>query len=170
MAKHIIKGKTCKITLDIPAYWDSNTREVLDKILKYCIEEDKQKSVIDSIEILVEAENKLIEGLEATGNKNTEFEKKMREFIGMNLNHGFGIGSNYRLTNKAKMSMISQLLDYKKIIEGFPIEDMHWLSIFYGIYLGRLSYETGFMLGTSISSEVVEEYKEEIRREMSYVG
>lgn len=170
MVKHVIKGKTCKISIDIPAYWDQNTRGVLEQLMHYCLDEDKQKEVINMLNILVTMENKLIESLKGINQYSANFEKRAREFIGMNLNHGFRLGSNYRLADNARLDMIDQITEYKTLVGKLPADNIMWVLILYGFYLGRLAYETGFMLGTYISKERVEEYKEELQKEMSYVG
>lgn len=170
MVKHIIKGKTCKISIDIPAYWDQNTRSVLEQLMRYCLDEDNQKEVIGAINNLVLMENKLLESLKKIKQHSAKFEKKAREFIGMNLNHGFRLGTNYPLPDNARLDMADQMQEYSRLIRKVPTEKINLVLIFYGFYLGRLAYETGFMLGTYISKERVEEYKEQIERDMSYVG
>lgn len=170
MVKHVIKGKTCSISIDIPAYWDENTKRVLQQLMHYCLDEDRQKEVIDALNSLVIMENKLIESLKSVKQHSAGFEKNAREFIGMNLNHGFEIGSNYPLAEKARLDIVDQLLEYQELIAKLPTKNVMWVLIFYGFYLGRLAYETGFMLGTFVSKDRVEEYKNELQREMSYVG
>jgi len=168
--KHTIKGKTCEIEIDIPSTWDDNTKKVLEKIMKYCLPEERRQEVISSLNRLNESEEKLLSALKEIDQYKPEFEKNIRELIGMNLNHGFQIGSNYMLTSKAKVNVLSQLEEYQKKLEKFDFENIYWVCVFYGLYLGRMSYEMGFMLGTSVSAEIVEEYKEELKKEMSYVG
>ena len=170
MVKQIIKGKTCKIAIDIPAYWDQNTKGVIEQLMRYCLDEDKQREVIDMLNSLVTMENKLIESLKGVNQYSANFEKQAREFIGMNLNHGFRLGSNYRLTDNARLDMIDQVQEYQKLVARLPTDNVMWVLIFYGFYLGRLAYETGFMLGTYISKERVEEYRKELEQEMGYVG
>lgn len=170
MVKQIIKGKTCKIAIDIPAYWDQNTKGVLEQLMHYCLDEDKQREVIEALNNLVMMENKLIESLKAIDEHSSEFEKKAREFIGMNLNHGFRLGSNYPLADAARLDMMDQMQEYQRLVTELPTEKVTWVLIFYGFYLGRLAYETGFMLGTFISKERVEEYKNELEQAMGYVG
>jgi hypothetical protein len=170
MVMHVIKGRTCKIAIDIPAYWDANTKSVLMQLMHYCLDEDKRKDVISSLNNLAEMENKLIESLKKIKEHAPEFEEKAREFIGMNLNHGFKLGSNYSMTDLARLEMMEQIKEYENLVGRLPTKKISWALIFYGFYLGRLAYETGFMLGTFISEDRVEEYKEEIERDMSYVG
>ena len=170
MVKQIIKGKTCTIAIDIPAYWDPNTKSVLDQLMRYCLDKDKQREVIVALNNLITMENKLIESLKTVGEHSKEFEEKARKFIGMNLNHGFRLGSNYPLADTARLDMIDQMQEYQKLITELPTEKVTWGLIFYGFYLGRLAYETGFMLGTFISKERVEEYRKELEQEMGYVG
>jgi hypothetical protein len=168
--KHLIKGKTCEIKIDIPGSWDKETKNLITKIMEYCLEEEKRIEVINSLNRLNESEENLLNSLKQIDEYKGEFEKTMREFIGMNLNHGFEIGSNYMLTSEAKAEILTQVEEYQKILEKMAFDNMYWVCVLYGLYLGRLSYEMGFMLGTSISAERVEEYREEIRKEMSYVG
>ena len=170
MVNHTIKGKTCTIAIDIPAYWDENTRNVLQQLMRYCLDEDKQKEIIGALNNLVTMENKLMESLKAIKQQSKKSEDKAREFIGMNLNHGFRLGSNCPLPDAARLDMIDQMQEYQRLVNELPTDNITWILIFYGFYLGRLAYETGFMLGTFISKERVEEYKEEIMRDMSYVG
>src|SRR3990167_2977950 len=94
MVKHIIKGKTCEVEINIPKYWDENTKNVLMQLMKYCLPPEKQEEVITSVNTLVYLENLLIDALKAVGYKEEEYEKFVREFIGLNLNHGFATGSN----------------------------------------------------------------------------
>ena len=170
MVKHIIKGKTCRVSVDIPAYWDENTKNVLEQLMHYCLDEDKQKEVLGALNNLVAMENKLIKSLKKIKQHSVKFEEKAREFIGMNLNHGLRLGSNYPLADNARLDMADQIQEYEGMVTELPTENITWVLIFYGFYLGRLAYETGFMLGTYISKDRVEEYKEQLQKEMSYVG
>jgi len=170
MVKHVIKGRTCEIEINIPKYWDENTEKVLTKLMKYCLPEDKQKEVIGSINTLVFLENLLVDAMKEVGYKKADHEKFVREFIGISLNHGFRIGSHYKLETVEKMEMIRQQMDYKEEIKRVPKEDTKLIILLYSIYLGRLAYETGFMVGTYISKDMVEQYKKELEENMSYVG
>ena len=108
--------------------------------------------------------------MKAVGYKQEEFEKFVREFIGISLNHGFELGANYTLEATEKMEMLRQQVDFKKEIDKVPKNDTKLIVILYSIYLGRLAYETGFLVGTYISKDMVEQYKKELEEKMSYVG
>jgi len=170
MVKHIIKGKTCEVEINIPKYWDENTKNVLTQLMKYCLPPERQEEVIASVNTLVYLENLLIDALKAVGYKQEEYEKFVREFIGISLNHGFELGANYTLEATEKMEMLRQQVDFKKEIDKVPKDDAKLIVILYSIYLGRLAYETGFLVGTYISKDMVEQYRHELEEKMSYVG
>ena len=152
MAKHIVRGKTCKVSINIPNSWDKHTKKVVLTCIKYCLPKDRQREVIGHVNNLVFLENELIKAIKATGERSKELEKKIRGFLGLNLNHGFQVGSMYSMEEITKFRiLIKQQSKYKEMVEKVVDDKLEWIIIYYSTYLGRMAYETGFMIGTSVS-------------------
>ncbi len=172
MVKHRVKGKTCVIDVDIPAYMDDAMKKVLLELMKRCLDDEHQKEVVDAINHLVESTSVLIAALKKVGENSKDLEKSVRGMVGTHLNHGFEVGKNYALFDiKIAEALMGQKEEYAKMAQSFPKKSGLAVSLFYCINLGRMAYETGFMLGTLISAEKVEKYYSESKKKQAeYIG
>jgi hypothetical protein len=172
MVKHTIRGKSCTVDVDIPAYMDEETKKVLFDLMKHCLDEARQKEALHSINNLMDMTGVLIGALKKVGEGSKHLEKTIREMVGTHLNHGFAVGKTYTMVDTKLAGILEeQQEEYTKVLEKLPKEGGLAVSLFYCINLGRMAYETGFMLGTFLSEEKVEKYfMQAAKKEEEYIG
>ncbi|MBI2676097.1 MAG: hypothetical protein HYX24_06575 [Candidatus Aenigmarchaeota archaeon] len=184
MVLHRIRGRSCTVDVDIPAYMDGSTKKILITILQYCLEEKYQKSATESINKLMKSLAELFGWLKEHEIYHPVIEKNVRDFVGLHLNHGFEIGLRYYPYEgegeddeeggggeKTLQKILQKQINLEAAAIELP-ENRQTIGslIFHCLNLGRIAYETGLMLSVFLSEDMVEKHQEEMRMEGSYVG
>jgi hypothetical protein len=172
MVKHVIKGKTCSVAVDIPNYWDNRTKRIITTLMRYCIDKPRQKAVLTAVTSLMNYEKVLFDIFRRIKEYDPILEHGIRGFTGMHLNHGFMIGQQLNPeATKAVEQTIQEQFDYRPLIKQMPKAKQYFGEfVFYCLNLGRLAYETGYILSLFVSKERVEKNVEELTEELSYIG
>lgn len=172
MVKHVIKGTTCKVMVDIPNFWDERTRRIITTIMRYCIDKPRQKAVLNAVKALMNYERILFEIFRKIKKYDPALEHGIRAFTGMHLNHGFTIGQ--QLNPEAAQAVeqaLQEQFDYRPLVKQMPRSKRYFGEfVFYCLNLGRLAYETGYILSLFVSKERVERHAEELQEELTYIG
>ena len=173
MSKHKIRGKTCSLVLDLPNYLDEKTRDVLVNIFGYCLDEESRDKVLYAVKNLLTQIRKLINSLKKSKKHTAEIERGIREFLGIQLNHGFEIG-NYYTPGEDGPEIIDVLVEkfnYSRVIAKLPTNKKKTAEgVFYCLDLASLAFETGLMLSYYLSEELVEQNQNELKKTSSYIG
>jgi hypothetical protein len=172
MVKHIIRGRTCKVAVEIPNYWDERTRRIIETIMRYCIDKPRQKAVYSAVQSLMNYEKVLFDIFRKVKKSDHNLEHGVRTFTGMHLNHGFLIGQQLNPeAAKAVEETLQEQFDYRPFIKKMPrMKQSFGEFVFYCLNLGRLAYETGYILSLFVSKERVERHAGELKEELTYIG
>lgn len=173
MVKYKIKGKTCSLVLDLPNYLDEKTRDVLTNIFSYCLDEESRDKVLDAIRNLLTQIRKLINSLKKSKKYTAALERGIREFLGIQLNQGFVIGSYYTPGEDGPeiIDILVEKYNYSRLLSRLPQEKKKTAEgVFYCLDLASLAFETGLMLSYYLSEELVEQHQNELKKISSYIG
>jgi hypothetical protein len=172
MVKHIIKGTTCRVAVEIPNFWDERTRRIITTIMRYCIDKPRQKAVLNAVKALMNYERVLFSIFRKIKKYDPVLEHAIRSFTGLQLNHGFLIGQqlNTEAAQAVEQSLQEQF-DYRPLIKQIPRGKQAFGEfVFYCLNLGRLAYETGYILSLFVSKERVERHADQLKEELTYIG
>ena len=173
MVKYRIKGRTCSFVLDLPKYIDDSTKDVLIKVFSYCLDRESKDKVLTSVKNLLNETRKIINMLKKSKKHTQELESGIREFIGLQVNRGFEIGSYYtpgEEDGRDLSEILSESVNYGKIITKLPATKMATGSaVFACMDIAVLAFETGLMLSYYLSEELVEQHQNELRKATSYI-
>ena len=173
MVKYRIKGRNCSLVLDLPKYMDESTKDVLVKVFAFCLDNESKEKVLGTVKNLLSEIRILITSLKKNKKHTAELEKTIREFLGLQVNRGFEIGSYYtpgEEDGRDLSEILSENVNYGKVISKLPASKKAAAStVFACMDLSVLAFETGLMLSYYLSEELVEQNQNELRKATSYI-
>lgn len=173
MPEYKIKGKNNEFVIDLPELIDERTKEVIEKTLRKCVKPENQERVMEALNRILSQTNALIDGLKEDENYHEKLEKDIRRFVGIHMRKGFDIGR--KTIQPEEIDIVQEALSKQMKYTGKVIKDLpknlqgFSTGLFTALELGRMAFESGFVLGILLSTEEIDKFYEEEAEDISYI-
>ncbi len=173
MPEYKVNGEENEFVIDLPELVDERTKEIIEKTLKKCVDPKNQDKVVQALNKMLSQTNGVIDQLKEDDKYNEKLEEDIRKFVGINMKNGFEVGSQTIQPEEVEIvqkAMVEKMAYEGEVIEDLP-EDLQGFAryIFACLELGRISFQTGFIIGIFLSMEKAEKFYQEESDNLSYI-